>query len=112
MPVSDDQAMAQFQIEALRQITDNLRRLNDNIAEQTKTLHAVDLRLTKIESNSVNSKVAALEDKVDSLERDRDKRDGATGLATWVFKNWPGVIGFIMLMFVVLEANRATNLLK
>lgn len=94
MPVSDEQALRQFEIEALRQITDNLKRLNDGQAkiidgqaEQGRSIHAIDTRLTRIESNSVNKKVAELEAKVDALEAERDRRHGASNLASVIFKS-------------------------
>lgn len=94
MPVTDEFALRQFEIEALRQITDNLRRLNDGQekiiegqVEQGKSIHAIDTRLTRIESNSVNKKVAELELKVDALEAERDRRSGAANLAAIVFKS-------------------------
>ncbi len=99
MPVSDEHALRQFEIEALRQITDNLKRLNDGQAEQLRALHGIDNRLTRIESNSVNAKVTTLEGKVDALESDRDKRVGAIGAIEWLGKHWPLIallVGAIM----------------
>lgn len=105
MPVSDEHAMRQFEIEALRQITDNLRRLNDGQAEQGKVLHSIDTRLVKIESNSVANKVGDLERKVDELEADRDRRAGAIGLFEWLFKHWPALVGFVLLVAIILKSN-------
>lgn len=109
MPMPDEHALRQFEIEALRQITDNLKRLNDGQAEQGKVLHSIDNRLTRIESNSVSADVEKLKAKVDELERDRDRRDGTLAATSWVFRNWPGVVGWfggiITLVAVILKAN-------
>ncbi len=105
MPVSDDHALRQFEIEALRQITDNLKRLNDRSEEQGRTLHSIDNRLIRIESNSVNSDVAALKEKVDGLERERDRREGALGLTNWLLRNWLSLAGIVVVIAVVLKAN-------
>lgn len=104
MPVSDDHAARLFEIEAMRQITDNLKRLNDNMSANTQTLHGIDTRLVRIESNSVNSKVADHEARIDKLESAHDRRMGATSLLDWIFRNWPGVLGFAAMIFVLLQA--------
>lgn len=108
----DDQAARQFEIEALRQITDNLRRLNahaektnDALERTNQGLHAIDIRLTRIESNSVNVDVKELQDKVDLLERAEDRRDGAMSLTNWALRNWPSLIGLLTIAFLVLQAN-------
>jgi hypothetical protein len=105
MPVSDEHALRLIEIEAMRQITDNLKRLNEGQAEQTRTLHSIDLRLTKIESNSVNTKVTELATKVDALESDRDKRDGAITFGNWLLRYGPLLAAVIAIMIVVLAAN-------
>ncbi len=102
MPVSDEHALRQFEIEALRQITDNLRRLNDKSEEQSKVLHSIDSRLIRIESNKLEPAVEELIVKVDALERDKHRRDGAISAWEWVFKNWPGIIGFFGLIVLIL----------
>lgn len=88
MPVSDEHALRQFEIEALRQITDNLRRMNDRLdrqaesqAEQGKVLHSIDSRLIRIESNKLEPTVEKLQQDVEELKQDKDRRDGALGLA-------------------------------
>lgn len=110
MPVSDEHAMRQFEIEALRQITDNLRRLNDAQAEQGRVLHSIDNRLVRIESSSVAAKVSELECKVDLLEAERDRRAGALRLVEWIVKHWPAVIGFLLLVAVILKSSGVIKL--
>ena len=105
MPVSDEHAMRQFEIEALRSINRNLERLYQRSDEQGQTLHTIDLRLTRIESNSVSAEVGELKSKVDQLESDRDRREGALSLGNWLLRNWPALVALLVLAGVVLKAN-------
>lgn len=41
---------------------------------------------------------------IDALKQARSRNEGATGLINWVFKNWPGIIGFILLVGIVLKS--------
>jgi hypothetical protein len=105
MPVSDDHALRQFEIEALRQITDNLRRLNDGQTKIVDSLHSMDARLIRIESASVSAEVAELKGKVEVLEKDHHHRLGAKGFAEWMLRYGPTLAGFLILIVVVLKAN-------
>ncbi len=40
---------------------------------------------------------------INALKEDKNKRDGAVGLANWFFKNWPGVLGFMVLVGIILK---------
>lgn len=104
MPVTDENALRQFQIEALRQITDNLKRLNDKMDKQGDELRSIDARLIRIESNSVSASVQKLQEEVGDLRAEKFRRDGALGLFQWTFKNWPGVIGFFALVALILKS--------
>jgi hypothetical protein len=53
---------------------------------------------------TIDTRVKTLEADVDTLKADRDKRDGAYGLVGWCLSNWPGIVGFIVLIAVVLKA--------
>jgi hypothetical protein len=46
-----------------------------------------------------------LRDEIDKLKSERDQRTGAANLVTWGFKNWPGVVGFIVLLGIILRSN-------
>jgi hypothetical protein len=105
MPVTDDHALRQFEIQALRQITDNLRRLNDRSEEQGKVLHSIDARLIRIENNKLEPSVDLLKAEVAALKQDKDRRDGAAGLVNWFLKNWVALGSFVALLFVVLKSN-------
>ena len=96
MPVSDDKAAKLIEIEALRQIADNLKRLNDRSDEHIKLLHGMDARLIRIESNRVDSRVEELEKKVDDLQSERDMRRGAMGLAQWLKDFGPWLLAVLL----------------
>ena len=110
MPVSEESALRQFEIEALRQITDNLRRLNDKMDKQSDDIRSIDARLIRIESDSVNAAVRKLEGEVEALKQDKNRRDGALGLVEWTVKNWPGLIGLVLMIVVVLQATGTIRL--
>lgn len=117
MPVDDDHVLKLAEIEAQRLIVDNLRRLNDGqkstveaLGEIKDSLHGIDVRLVRIESNSVSVEVSELKAKVDALESDRDKRAGAIGAAEWGLRYGPILLGFIVLAVIVLIANNKLSL--
>jgi hypothetical protein len=45
-----------------------------------------------------------LQDQIDALKQERDQRTGAVNIINWVFKNWPAIIGFIGLVFIILRS--------
>lgn len=109
MPVTDDHAARLIEIEALRQITDNLKGLRDEIKEARSDVSDVRERVIRIESNQLDRQVerntetiGKLQERIDALERDKDRRDGAVSAWDWLFKNWPGVIGFFALIMLIL----------
>lgn len=93
MAVPEEAALRQVEIEALRQITDNLRRLNDGQAEMMKTVHQIDARLIRQEER--NSQVAEIKavvkeqgEEIAALRSERDQRKGAMSLVEWFGRNW------------------------
>lgn len=45
------------------------------------------------------------EEKIEILLTDKARREGALGLTNWFFRNWPTLIGMILLAGLVLKAN-------
>lgn len=112
MPVSDDQAYKQIEIEALRGIADSVKRSNDCLKELSAGLkelsgevRTVDKRLTRIEANKLEPTVDKLKADVEELLADKYRRDGALGLAAWSARNWPAIIGYLILLASMLAAN-------
>lgn len=118
MPVGDEDATRRFFVEAMRANTEALRA-------NTKTMeglaHRVDKigddvqdvreRMIRIEANPLSAKVEANcvrldrhSKRIDALERDKDRRDGAMSGFDWAMKNWPGIIGFVAMIVVVLAS--------
>lgn len=89
MPVSDEKATHLIEIEALRQVVDNLRQLNKRSEEQTKLLHEMDNRLVRIEANKIDRTVEKLRADVDELQAESHRRLGAFGLVEWLTKFGP-----------------------
>lgn len=115
MPVSDGGAALQFFVEAMKANTAVLKGLQDEQKETLRSLtgvnealHSIDIRLTRIESNSVNADVASLKTDVERLKAESHQRAGATNLAAGTIRNAPTVItliGMIVLTIVILAAN-------
>jgi hypothetical protein len=108
MPVSDQKAINLIEIEALRQITDNLRRLNDQSEAQTKMLHTMDKRLDRIEQNKLDRAVDQLQTRLSALEQEKFKRDGVVGAAEWLSKFGPWLLAFAMAVIAVMGWDRAS----
>jgi uncharacterized protein YaaN involved in tellurite resistance len=116
MPVPESHAKT-LEIEVLRQITDALNRAADR-GDRTEAklddigniLHKMENRLTVIETNSLEREVdrnrvsiSNLDKRVLHLEASSLRREGAMGIVEWAVKNWPGIIGFFVLIAVILE---------
>ena len=102
MPVSEDHALRQFEIEALRSINRNLEKLYQRADQTTTALHEIDARLIRIESNQVNEDVATLQAKVDVLEDAQQRRAGAVTALEWGarFGPWLLTLAFGILAFM------------
>lgn len=80
MPVDDEGAVRQMEVEAFRQIADGIKLLNTDMRDVRE-------RLIRIESNQLDRQVKSQGDRIDALERDRDKRDGATTIVSNIMKS-------------------------
>lgn len=73
-----------------------------------KRVEALDLKMAaRIEEmgNTITRRLDALEERIETLETDKHKRDGAVGLVEWLMRYWPGVIAYIGLVALMLRAN-------
>lgn len=64
---------------------------------ELRAAHTNDLKL-------MQDQLADLRAEVIDLKSERDKRTGAANLINWTFKNWPGVVGFVALIAVILRS--------
>ncbi len=92
MSVSEDHALRQMEIQALRQITDNLSRLNTSFDKLHDAVQGVDRRLIRIESNKLEPAVEKLRNEVDQLKDERSQRIGAMNLGQWIVKLAPWTV--------------------
>lgn len=86
----------------------NLNQKFDALAlDLAKRVEALDAKMTvRIDeiNRSLTSENTLLRARIEVLEAKEQRRDGALGLVGWAIKNWPGVIGFIFLVALILEA--------
>lgn len=104
MPVSEEHALRQFEIQALQRINDNLRLLNEGQQQLVNGMHNIDIRLTRIEASGDGEELDKVRAEVALLKTEKNQRDGAVNLATWIFRNWPGILGFVGMLLVILKS--------
>lgn len=63
---------------------------------ELRAAHTNDLRL-------MQEQLADLRAEVIDLKSERDKRTGAANLINWAFRNWPGIVGFLFLIGLILR---------
>lgn len=93
------------QIEALDRYTHDREHGINNLAQKVEALGTRITRDIAAVEGRIEGRIKAMDDRLLKLERAKDRRDGAFGLAEWFLRNWPAVIGFFVLMGVVLRAN-------
>lgn len=115
--LDDAHASRLMELEALRQITDNLKRLNNKMDAQSDKMNAMDVRLAKMESGRVETDIDEIrgmllrvKDRLAILEIDKGRREGAIGAWEWLMSSWPALIGFIALVVGFIYA-KETNFL-
>jgi CRISPR/Cas system type I-B associated protein Csh2 (Cas7 group RAMP superfamily) len=116
MPVPPEGAAMQFFIEALKANTaetkgmrDDLRAERQERREDRKKLDDIYDRVVRIEEQRISARVESLDQRVNALEADKDKRDGATSALASLWKNLPSIgaviIGVVSIAFLILKAS-------
>lgn len=115
MPVTSEHAALQFFVEAmkantatLQQVTRTLQGMQEEQKETLRLLHDTRERVIKIETNSVNKKLEALEQEVEELRDEKLRREGAANLATGAITKGPVIVTIlasIIVVMIVLIAN-------
>lgn len=80
MPVDEDGAVRQMEVEAFRQIADGIKGLNTDMRDVRE-------RLIRIESNQLDRTVQEHTARIVALETDKNRRDGAMGFGGWLLKS-------------------------
>jgi chromosome segregation ATPase len=98
-------------IECLRQIADGNKKLNSVLEGMQAEVRDVRERVIRIESNRIETDIEDLKErvheaevKIDALEADKNRREGAIGAGDWFIRSWPNLIGFVLLIAIVLVA--------
>jgi hypothetical protein len=110
MAVPEEAALRQIEIEAMRGILDNLRRLNDGQAEMLRTVHQMDARLIRQEVQNeqiaeLKKDVAVQKAEIAELRSKEDQRKGALSLFDWFGRNWVILIIIFFIAALMLRAN-------
>lgn len=87
MPVDEESAVRQMEVEAFRQIADGIKLLNTDMRDVRE-------RLIRIESNQLDRQVKSQGDRIDALERERDQQKGAQGVLIALGKS--PVVGWLV----------------
>lgn len=80
MPVDEQGAVRQMEVEAFRQIADGIKLLNTDMRDVRE-------RLIRIESNQLDRTVHDHGNRIDALERAQDKKTGADGVVIALLKS-------------------------
>lgn len=91
----------------LREVVHGLNNLSgkfDGLSREVIGLGALAKDVIELKTAHVQD-IAALKNEIAELKSERDQRTGAANLLNWLFKNWPGVLGFFALVMIVLRSN-------
>lgn len=104
-------------IECLRQIADGNKKTGQVLEGMQVELRDVRERIIRIEAAEykmemleVRQGCEQLESRVELLEKEKFRREGAVSAYGWFLKSWPTVIALLSLMIVVLVANGKIHL--
>jgi len=88
------EADTRFQYDVIKNLADSVRQMATNMADLQKTQIDMLVRLARLEENKVGDELVAMKAstvalsiRVDALESDKDRRDGALGLLGAI-KSW------------------------
>lgn len=92
--VISQEADTRFQYDIIKGLAESVRQMATNMADLQKTQIDMLVRLARLEENKVGDELltmkastVALTLRIDALERDKDRRDGALGLLGAI-KSW------------------------
>lgn len=96
-PIEGSQAMILGEMRGqLREVVHSMNNLSTKFDGLTREV----VGLGPLAGDIVDLKARVLK-----LEAEKNQRDGAVGLVEWMIRHWPGVIGFLLLVGIVLRSN-------
>lgn len=98
MPVDDARVLKETEILVLRSLQDAIKGIREDTAQIREQVYEVRERMIKVEAQETNAKVIALDARLDILERDKQRLEGAAGVVGFVTKNWQFLmmVGFVV----------------
>jgi hypothetical protein len=113
--VISPEADTRFQYEIIKGLAESVRQMAASMSDLQKTQIDMLVRLARLEENKVGDELiamrattAALSIRVDALESDKDRRDGAIG-ALGALRVWgPAICGILTVLYL---AGRAMNVI-
>lgn len=89
----------------MREMVHGLNNLNtkfDGLSREVIGLGVLAKDVIEIKT-TMAQEIKNLRDEIDSLKSERDKRTGAANLINWALRNWPGILGFVGLVLLMLR---------
>lgn len=85
----------------LREVVHTLNNVSSKIDGLSREVIAMGPLAAELAELKGEIKLAHVE--IAALKSERDQRKGATNLVEWMVKHWPGVIGFMLLIGLLLR---------
>jgi hypothetical protein len=96
MPVTDDRVLKEAEILALRAIQDSVKMIHADTSSLREQITDVRERLIRVEMQDTRAAVAAISVRVEALERERYKQEGALGVVGFLVRNWQAIAFLLM----------------
>lgn len=87
----------------MREMVHTLNNVSTKIDGLTREVIAMGPLAAELAELKAEIRVAKTE--IDLLKSKDDKRSGAVGLVEWLIRHWPGVLGFVLLIGIILRTN-------
>lgn len=96
-------------LHVLNGIVDTQNNCSNEIGEIKATMHSIDKRMAVIETSTLERDINRAYDRIDKhsarieeLEADKQRRDGAFSSLTWLGSNWGWIAGIIAITTIYL----------
>jgi len=103
MPVDDARVLKEAEILVLRSIQDAIKRIDSNGEKMNDRLQEIGERMIRVEMQDTRADVAALTERVRSMEDRLAIQQGAVGIVGWAIANWYGIAMFAFTIYVLMR---------